>query len=433
MNSTQMKIARILLLVTISTVTGCANKLKTIQSEITIPAKFSNSGENPLTDKWWLSFNDTQLNKLMDEAIGSNFTIRSAWDKLTQAQQIAIKTGADFLPQINYAGTAKKTKTRITGNDAYTKKYTAGLTLAYEIDLWGKIRSSQQAAVIDADAARENIATAALTVSSAVAKTWYLFAETKEENAILKQQLKTNQKVLDLITMRFSKGQVGASDVYRQKQLLEATRGKIIQNTQNMVLQQHKLSVLLGRRPATYWNKENAKLTTLPPLPQTGVPAEVIQRRPDVSNKYKAVQAADMRVAAAIADQYPTISIASTAESSSTEVHNIFDDWLANLAGNIVGPLFDAGLRKAEVKKKKAELSLAMNNYSQTVLEAIQEIEDALSQEMYQRQYTENLEKQYELSKQVYERTERCYVKGMFDYLRVLTLWFHNKTSKSAS
>ncbi len=415
-----IKILRILILLAIFVTAGCAKKLKIIDPAISLPENFTASGQNVLAEKWWLSFNDPQLSELIDEAIGSNFTIRSAWDKLTQARQAAIKTGADFLPEVNYSGSATRTKTRIAGKDAYAKNHTAGLTLAYELDLWGRVRSSQQAAVLDAVAAKEDIATAVLTLSAGVAKTWYEFAETREKASILNQQLQANQKVLDLITARFRKGQIGATDVYRQKQLLEATQGKIIQNAQDMILLQHQLSVLLGKSPAAYWSDSPAKLIALPPLPQTGLPTEVIQRRPDVLSRYKAILAADMRTASAIANQYPTLSISSAAESSAIELHNVFDDWLANLAGNITGPLFDAGLRKAEVKRTKAVLSKAINDYSQSVLEALQEIENALSQESYQEQYTENLKKQYELSRQVYERTEQSYVKGQLDYLRVL-------------
>jgi len=178
--------------------------------------------------------------------------------------------------------------------------------------------------------------------------------------------------------------------------------------------------VLLGRPPSIYWLDDSITLIDLPPFPQTGIPSSVIQRRPDVISEYKTIQAADMRVAAAIADQYPTISISSTAETSADRVSDLFDDWLANLAGNAIGPLFDADLRKAELKRTQAVLSQAINDYAQAILEAIKETENAVNQEKYQLKYLNNLRTQLVLSRQVYKRTKQSYIKGQLDYLRVL-------------
>jgi len=370
--------------------------------------------------QWWQSLHDTQLDNLIEEALGNNFTIRSAWDRLAQTEQIAVKTGADLLPQIDYKGTAERKRQETAGIKTYSSNYTTSLVLSYEIDLWGKIRSSQQAAIMDAEAAKQDIATAEITLTSNIAKTWYQLAELKEKDAVLNRQINTNRKVLDIITTRFRQGLTGASDVYRQKQLVEATQGKIIQNHENIVLLQHKLSVLLGRPPSIYWLDDSITLIDLPPFPQTGIPSSVIQRRPDVISEYKTIQAADMRVAAAIADQYPTISISSTAETSADRVSDLFDDWLANLAGNAIGPLFDADLRKAELKRTQAVLSQAINDYAQAILEAIKETENAVNQEKYQLKYLNNLRTQLVLSRQVYKRTKQSYIKGQLDYLRVL-------------
>ena len=303
----------------------------------------------------------------------------------------------------------------------YSTKYTMGLAISYEIDLWGRIRSLKQAALLDATAAMEDVYAAAITLSSNVAKTWYQLAEAKQNKQVLNRQLATNEKVLDIITTQFRTGQVGAADVYRQRQLVESTNGQLIQAEENIMLLQHRLSVLIGKSPAQWWADDEIGLIELPALPETGLPSVVIQNRPDVASAYKAIQAADMRVAAAVAEQYPTISISSTIETStSVSKPNLFDDWLANLAGNALGPIFDAGYRKAEVKRKKAMLSEAINNYGQAVLEAVRETEDAINQELLQRKYIDNLNKQLQLARRVYERTEQNYIKGQIDYVRVL-------------
>jgi outer membrane protein TolC len=126
-------------------------------------------------------------------------------------------------------------------------------------------------------------------------------------------------------------------------------------------------------------------------------------------------------LASAIADQYPVISISAGAETSAAKVSDLFDDWLGNLAANLSGPLFDAGLRKAEVRRNEAIVSETFNDYNQSVLEALKEIEDAIHQENDQRYYVESLQKQLSLAQNVYERTYQNYLKGQLDYIRVLT------------
>ena len=401
-------------------IAGCSNEMKIPDSPVLLPDKFSKTGNGILPDKWWYSFDDRQLNELIEESLSNNFSIRSAWDRLTQAQQIAVKTGASLLPEIDYKAGAKRTRQETGNLKTYSSDYSVGLVLSYEIDFWGRIKSSQQAALLDAEATQEDIYAAAITLSSNVAKTWYQLAETKQKENILSKQLGTNMNVLEIITSQFSKGQVGASDVYRQKQLVESTRGQLIQTQETIVLLQHQLSVLIGRRPDVWWPDDNIELVDLPAFPKTGLPVSTIQNRPDVIKALRNIQASDMRVAIAVVDQYPTISISSNLETSSNKIHDLFDDWLANLAGNALGPVFDAGLRKAEVRRTKAVLSEKINDYGQVILNAIQETEDAITQETYQKQYIDSLKEQLKLAEYVYERTQKNYIKGQVDYLRVL-------------
>jgi NodT family efflux transporter outer membrane factor (OMF) lipoprotein len=399
---------------------GCAVAPKDVEPLCEIGDSFSASGVEPLPEKWWLSLSEPKLNDLIDEALAGNFTIRSAWDRLTQAEQVARKAGASLLPQVNYSAGGERTRQESDSDTVYSTEYSAGLVASYEIDLWGRIRSSRQAAILDAQASREDIAAAAITLTANIAKTWYQLVESALREEIIARQVQTNKEVLEVVTEQFRKAQVGASDVFRQRQLVESTRGQFIQARENTITLQHTLAVLLGRKPATRWDATDFDLAEPPDLPFVSVPADVIRRRPDVIRYYKAVQAADMRVAAAIADKYPTISISSNVRGADSDLEDVFDNWLANLAANAAGPLFDADLRQAEVERTRAVLSQAINDYSQVVLDALREVEDALTQEEYQKQYLANVRTQLQLARTVYERTRQQYVKGQVDYLRVL-------------
>jgi NodT family efflux transporter outer membrane factor (OMF) lipoprotein len=385
-----------------------------------LPDSFSESGTNPLPEKWWESFNDFQLNTLIEEALGQNFTIRAAWDRLSQAEEIAIKSGAALLPNADYLANARRTRQDVSDIVSYTSDYSLGLIASYEVDLWGRVRSSQQAAVLDAEAAKETVNAAAITLSAAIAKTWYQLAEAKQQEVVVTNQLNTNQKVLDIITLQFKQGQINAADVFRQRQLIESSRGQLILAKETIVLLQHQLSLLIGKNPRQYWAQDAIELFTPEQLPEISIPSDVLQRRPDVAVAYKTIQAADLRVASAVADQYPRISISATAETSAARASDLFDDWLGNLVGNAAGPLFDAGLRKAEVARIRAVLSQTINEYGQATLQAIKEVEDAINREHYQRQTISNFQAQLTLARQTSESTKVNYLNGQLDYLRVL-------------
>lgn len=419
------QIIRLLLTLTIAGVplmlAGCRQvEPADVQPSFELPEAFSSSGSEGLPEKWWQSFNDPALNALMEQAFNDNFSIRSAWDRLSQAEQIAVQAGASLYPSVSYTGGASRTRREVGDTTTYTSEYSAGLVASYEIDLWGKIQSSEEAALLDAQAALENVNAAAVTLSASIAKTWYQLAEAKQKSRVIASQLETNTKVLDVIKLQFRQGQASAADVFRQDQLVESSRGQHIQSEETVVLLQHQLSVLIGQPPSARWADETIDLAALGQMPMIDVPSVVIQRRPDVRAAYNAVLSADRRVAVAIADQYPAISLSGTLETSAAKTHDLFDDWLANLAANVTGPLFDAGLRKAEVDRVKAALSETINDYSQSVLKALQDVEDAISQENYQRKYVESLQTQLKLSRQVYDRTRQSYIKGQVDYIRVL-------------
>jgi NodT family efflux transporter outer membrane factor (OMF) lipoprotein len=296
----------------------------------------------------------------------------------------------------------------------------AGLTASYEIDLWGKINAGHKALLLDIESRREDLAAAAITLSATIAKTWYQLAEAKQQADILTRQIETNEEVLEIISLKFQKGTVGAPDVLRQRQLVESTRGQLVQVNKAVTLRQHQLSVLLGRPPETRWANQKFHLIELGDLPRVVVPSELIRRRPDVVSAYKAVQKADQQVTVAVAEQYPSISLSASADTTSTRIEDLFDDWAASLAGSLVGPLFDAGLRKAEADRTRGVLSEAIHNYTQTVLNALKEVEDAISKEAFQWEYVRNIERQRKLARQSYESIRHKYISGQLDYLRVL-------------
>ena len=238
---------------------------------------------------------------------------------------------------------------------------------------------------------------------------------------IAREQIRTNEEVLKIVSVRRQKGVARAADFYRQRQLVAATEAQLIVAEEAVELLQYQLSVLIGNAPELAWREAALDFPDLAPMPELGVPADVLMRRPDVRQSYRQIQAADQRLGATIADQYPRISISASLETSSTtSVRDLFDDWLANLAANAIQPLFDADRRKAEVERQEALVAERINIWNRTILNALEDVEGALTRERQQAKLVDNLERRLELARQTYSRIRESYIKGQVDYIRVL-------------
>jgi NodT family efflux transporter outer membrane factor (OMF) lipoprotein len=385
-----------------------------------IPSSFTATGTEPLPDRWWLSFKDDKLNFLIEQALKDNFNLAVAWDRLAQAQAVAKKSNAYLLTQADLEAGFRRSRQEIQDSTTYSSLYTLGIAAGYEVDLWSQIRSLQQAAWLDVQAQREAVNTAAITLTASIAGTWYQLAEAKALRQIAKEQIETNQQVLNIVNVQFSKGIASAADVLRQRQLVASTEAQLIVAEETIELLQYQLSVLIGRQPESVWQQISINLPDLPPIPNLGIPAEVLWRRPDIIQDFRKVQAADQRLAAAIADQYPRISLAANVETSAPSVHDLFDDWLANLVANAIQPLFDGALRKFEIERQEAIVLEQIHTWGQTILDALQDIEAALTRERQQKQLLESLKLQLRFARETYKRNRERYIKGQIDYIRVL-------------
>lgn len=419
-------------------VISCSSTQTKVPQPLTLPKAFSTSGEAPLPDQWWLSFNDSSLNRLIEQALAGNFNLRQVWDRLYQAEAVARAAGAPVLPSLEGRGGASHSAQRTdSGPGGWTMTYRSNLSLglyaSYELDLWGRVRSRRDAAELDVQASREQVQSAAITVSALVASTWYEFAEQTGQLELLKEQLKLNEDMLELVTLRFRHGLAGATDVLQQRQLIESRRGDIVAVELRRSILGHQLAILLGRKPTENVKEGPAALIQLPPLPDTGLPADLIQRRPDIRALHYQILAADRRVAVALADRFPRVSLSASADTSAGMASTLFNNWLATLGANLVQPLFDAGSRKAEVERTRAVVSERLNQYGQAVLTALGEVEDALIQERKQREFIESLQRQLDVSSQVIERTRESYMRGAMDYLRVLDALQRHQTLQRQS
>ncbi|MGE0474812.1 MAG: TolC family protein, partial [Nitrospirales bacterium] len=287
--------------------TGCLIAPQPIELKTQPPDSFSRSGPMPLPDKWWETFDDPALNRMIETALTDNFSLLATWDRLRQAEAIAVRERAQRFPSLNGTNTSSRSRDS-EGNQ--TDRVGMGLQMAYELDLWGRVRANTSAAYFDVQVSQADLNVAAITLSAEIAKTWYALLEQRGQLSLLESQIATNEQVLKLVTLRFRQGVASAADVLRQRQLVEQTRGNTKDVRAQIETLSHQLAILLGQPPKSVDIPSDKSLIQLPPLPDTGLPGELIHRRPDVQAIFYQVQAADARVAAAIAERFPRIDLA---------------------------------------------------------------------------------------------------------------------------
>ncbi len=385
-----------------------------------VPSAFSlYSEEEPdAENRWWESFESAELNVLIDEALTNSPTIQQAWARLAQAEAVAAKAGAARVPTVNYAASASGRRNQQTKSTL--KNYDLGFNASYEIDLWGRVQSQTEAAALDREASREQLNTAAITLAAQTALRWTGIVSQQLQTDLIRRQLESNKTSLDLIELRFRKSFASALDVYQQRQAVAGTESRIPLAELREQLLRNELAALLGRADFQSMAITGDQLPTLGALPAIGIPADVLANRPDVRRAGLQLQSADWAVSASRADRLPAVRLTAGAEYQNNRFSNLLDDWFANLAGSLTGPIFEGGRRKSEVERTRAVAEERLAAYRETVIDAIKEVEDALVSEQKQHDYIAALDRNLELSRNSYDEAINRYRNGLIEYLPVL-------------
>lgn len=382
-----------------------------------LPERYVDTAAQPLPDRWWRQFGDADLDPLVERALSDNFSLAAARARLRQAQAAARGAGAERAPQVDLR--ASGSGRRGSDSDA-SQSWSLGAAASYELDLWGRLESSAEAARLDARASRAQLDAAAISLSAELASAYYSLLELRGEEALLRSQLDTYAKVLELLELRARNGRASADEVLRQRQLIEQTESSLVRVRAQQELTRNRLAVLAGLRPDQLSVPAGAALVEVPPLP-THIPAAWLQRRPDLRQAYLRLQAADARLASAVAAQYPRINLSAGLEGAADNPADLFRGWLGTLAGNIVAPLIDGGRRRAAVEQAEAAREALLQDYGQTILTALREVEDALLAERRDRELLARLQTQSARAEQIVAQLRARYINGSVGYLDVLS------------
>lgn len=372
-------------------------------------------------DRWWEIFEDPELNRLVDEALTDNFDLRIAWARLDQLAAVSDAAQSGWWPQISAGGSMSRSKSQFQFGSFENDQFDLSLTVSYEIDLWGKVLSNSRAADLDFAASQMDLRTAAMTVTASVVNTWISLTEQRSLEKLIREQIATNEQYLALTEARFEQGLGSAVAVLQQREQVQRAATQLPLVVSRTKVLEHALAGALGRTPGTVAASAPHELPSVPPPPDAGLPADLLTQRPDVRAAQYRVIAADHRIAAAMAEYLPTISLSANLGFRAFDIAELFESFIWSLAASFNQFVWDGGRRMAEVERTEAVVRERLLSFGSAFLSAVREVEDAAVQERQQRAYVTEIDKRLAIARGVLDESRKRYVAGLSDYLPVLT------------
>ncbi|MEF7614400.1 efflux transporter outer membrane subunit [Aquincola sp. MAHUQ-54] len=329
--------------------------------------------------EWWKSFGDAELDRWVEQAAERNTSIQQAAARLAQARALARSADANRAPQVG-VGAGVSRQAGANNNGDVNTLATAGLTLSYELDLFGRLSQASQAAALDAQAREALLQSARLLVQAETAQTYLALRVLDAERELVRDTVLAYRDTLRLTERRQQAGDIAELDVARVRTEVAATESEALALDQRRAVLEHALAVLVGEAASSFEVAPQAWSASLPVIPP-GVPSTVLQRRPDVSAAQRSMLAAQARVGVAQAAWFPSVSLTAQGGYASPEVGDLFRwsmrSW--GIGALLSLPVFDGGRRQAGVDSARAELDGALAGYREQVLVAFKDVEDQLS------------------------------------------------------
>ncbi len=413
------------LLIALFVVSGCADKYADKADDIVnVPQTFESTPVDAAAGQAWCTdFGDPELASLVDQAYSSNFTMLAGWARLRQARAAADAADSSLFPTIDYELSAARNRSpvNVPGSTSATgNNFRASVGAAYEIDIWGKLSAQRKAAELDYQATRADAESLAISISSTVAETYFSIVAQNEQIALLESQIETSEKFFELTKLRLKQGTSTALDVQQQRQQLESLRGQLALANGQREASVQRLAALLGTS-ADSFSAPTAEKLPEPPALSGGIPADLLERRPDLRSARLRLEALDERSVAAARERLPSLRLSASLFLSAADLGALFDDVFYSLVGAVTGPIFDGGRRRAQTEAAEARAEAALYDYANTLLTALSEVGTALVLQQRQAEFLESLEMQTESAESVLELARDRYRVGATSYLQVLT------------
>lgn len=375
--------------------------------------------------RWWLAYGDAQLSELVEEAGRANDTIRIGEARYRQALALAASSRAGLFPFLDLTGGVKRgTGNGSGGTGSVATSRRIGLEAGWEADVWGRVRNEAASGRLAAEAGAADLAAARLAVQATVAQVYFQVRILDAQQRLLDGTVQAYERGLQLTQQRLRFGVATPADVAQAQAQLKSTQALAVDNRVQRSQLEHALAVLLGREPSSFALGPAAYVAAKVPVVPAGVPSTLLERRPDVAAAERRVASANASVGAAQAAYFPDLTLSASGGFQSTEGAH----WLTvphrvwALGPALALTLFDGGARRAQTDSAIAAYDATVAGYRQTVLESVQEVEDALALLAGLEQESALLDAAVQASRESERQMLARYQAGTTDYLSVVTV-----------
>jgi outer membrane protein, multidrug efflux system len=373
--------------------------------------------------KWWEIFNDPTLDTLVITALQQNKNVNIAISRIEEARANLGFTEADIYPRFDIQGEAKRGNYAGSGIqlDSETNGFFIAPVVNWEIDFWGKFRRANESAQAQYLASEFSLRKIQISLISEVVSTYFLLLDYRERLKISERTLESRMESLRIIQERFDKGIVPEIDL-NQAQIQKEIAATTVPLYKRLAVQtENSLSIILGKLPASIKSGEGLENRDIPPDIPTGLPSQLLVRRPDIAESEYLLQSQNAQIGVAVAKMFPAISLTGLFGLASDDLSTLtVGDPAWSISGTLLGPLFNFGKNTSRVEVEEAKTQQVLYQYEFTVINAFREVEDALIDVETYKEQLASLTRQYLAAKNAEKLSRMRYDLGVTSYLEVL-------------
>ncbi|MBW1251330.1 efflux transporter outer membrane subunit [Pantoea allii] len=373
---------------------------------------------------WWTVYQDATLSSLVSQVSISNQNVAEYAAQYRQAQALAAQSRAALFPTLGYdASTTRSGSHGATDSTRTTSSsHQAALNASWELDLWGKLRRTREENQASAQASAAELANITLSAQAELAEDYFQLRIMDEKIALYQQSIAAYQRYLRVIQNQYQAGTESRATVAQAQQQLESASASAQDYQWQRAQMEHAIALLVGKAPADFSLPVATLMATLPAVPG-GLPSELLQRRPDIAYAERKMAASNAAVGVAVAGYYPDLTLSASGGVSASALHNLFalPNRVWSLGPELSGTLLDFGATSASVEQARAAYDASVANYRQTVLTAMQDVEDRLVELNTLQGEIAAQQRATAAAQTSAQVTRNQYEAGMIDYLDVAT------------
>ena len=422
------------MLAVVLTLTACATTRPTPPAPFEAPVAFKEDGlwkkaapsapASSVPEAWWALFNDPVLDDLQRQLVIGNQNLQAAVAQVASARAALQGSQSAQQPTLSVGAGASRTgnPANAAGQRISANSFSLTASAAWEVDLWGRLSQAVTVAGANLQASQDDLAAVRLSAQATLVQTYLAMRAAEAQQALLERTVAANQRSLDLTQVRYTAGVAAQSDVLQAQTQLKTVQVQLKETLVQRAQFEHAIAVLLGQPPSALNLVRSAALPELPAVPEL-LPSTLLERRPDIASAERKVAAAYAQIGVADAAFFPDLSLSASAGYKGLSLGKLLSapNLLWSLGPTLAAAVFDGGARRQAGDQARASADQATATYRQTVLTALQEVEDNLV--VVDQLGAERLLQQDALkaAQRNLEITQDQYKAGTVSYLNVVT------------